>query len=408
MRVLMLGWEYPPRVAGGLGAACEGLVRGLRENGVDVILVLPPGARARTLRRRGGIGSLEVVPVPGRRARGRSPDPYAPFGSARGGESLYAGDLAGAVRRYAIAAERIAGRRRFDLIHAHDWLTFPAGIAAKQASGRPLVAHVHATELDRSGALPAASPAFGIERRALPVADRVVAVSGYTAGVLRERYGVCADRVRVVHNGVDAPGLSPRGRGALRSSRGRAPVVLFVGRVTGQKGPEQFVRAAALVASERPDVHFVVAGAGDRLDAVRAEAALLRLSGRIRFTGFAARAALERLYTRADVVVMPSRSEPFGLVALEAAVRGKPVIVSRSAGVTEVLRRALRFDFGDLEELAGKILAILELPHLREAAAAGGEAEARGLSWRAAGARCAAIYRELAPAKPSDGTIAAR
>src|SRR5262249_17213995 len=221
-------------------------------------------------------------------------------------------------------AARPARRRRFDVVHAHDWLTSPAGLAARQASGKPLVAHVHATELDRSGESTTGSPASGIERRTLPLADRVVAVSGYTAEILRERYGVCADRVRVLHNGNDAPGAkaidAPPAKAMAAPAHaqgrraGRPPLVVFVGRVTRQKAPEHFVRAAALVTAERPDARFVLAGAGDRLEVVRAEAAALGLASRIRFTGFLPRRELDRLYARADVVVMPSRSEPFGLV----------------------------------------------------------------------------------------------
>jgi glycogen synthase len=401
MRVLMLGWEYPPRVTGGLGVACAGLVRGLRENGVDVLLLLPPAGRAapRRARRRGGLGGLEIVHAgaPRRRPWPRL-DPYAPAPPPRGprAAALYGPDLAESVALYASAAAEVASRRRFDVVHAHDWMTFPAGLAAKQASGRPLVAHVHATERDRSGAA-ADSPASRIERRALPVADRVVAVSGYTAGVLRDQYGVCADRIRVVHNAVDAAGAETPAR---RRRRG-PPLVLFAGRVTGQKGPEQFVRAAALVAAERDDVRFVLAGTGDRLDAVRAEAAALGLSGRMRFPGFVSRAALDRLYARADVFVMPSRSEPFGLAALEAMARGAPAIVSRSAGVHEVVRHALRADFGDVEELAALILWVLELPALRDRLVVSGGAEVRRLSWRAAGERCAAIYGELVGSAPA-------
>jgi glycosyltransferase involved in cell wall biosynthesis len=403
----MLGWEYPPRITGGLGVACAGLVRGLRENGVDVLLLLPPAGRAgpRRARRRGGIGALEIVHVPVRRPFPRV-DPYATSGAppartSRAG-ALYAGDVADAVRRYASAAYALARRRRFDVVHAHDWLTFPAGIAAKQASGRPLVAHVHATERDRSGTAGDSSPAAAIERRAFPVADRVVAVSRYTAAVLRQQYGVTGDRIRVVHNAVDPPEAA----GARRRRRRGPPLVLFAGRVTGQKGPEQFVRAAALVASERPDARFVLAGAGDRLDAVRAEAAALGLSRRMEFPGFLPRRALDRLLARADVFVMPSRSEPFGLVALEALARGTPAIVSRSSGVSEVVPRALRADFGDAEELAGKVLALLALPRLRESQIASGAEALRNLTWREAGARCAAIYDELVSASAPGGTIA--
>jgi len=398
MRVLMLGWEYPPRITGGLGVACAGLVRGLRENGVDVLLLLPPAGRAapRRARRRGGIGSLEIVHAPApRHGRRVSVDAYAstvePSGPRpRAGETLYADDLAAAVARYASAAYELARRRRFDVVHAHDWLTFLGGIAARQASGRPLIAHVHATERDRSGPAGDASPAAAIERRAFPVADRVVAVSRYTAGILREHYGVTAERIRVVHNAVDRVEAPRRTR-----RRRRAPLVAFAGRVTGQKGPEQFVRAAVLVAAERPDARFVLAGTGDRLEAVRREAAALGLSRRMLFPGFLPRSALERLLARADVLVMPSRSEPFGLIALEALARGTPAIVSRSSGVAEVVPRALRSDFGDAEELAAKIVALLSLPGLRDSQVAAGAEALRGLTWRAAGARCAAIYEEL-------------
>jgi glycogen synthase len=407
MKVLMLGWEYPPRITGGLAVAAAGLVRGVRENGIDVLLLLPPAGRAarRAVRRREGLGALEIVHAPEPpRGSWAAVDPYAPAPeprSKRRADSLYGSGLEESVARYASAAAELARRRRFDVVHAHDWMTFPAGLAAKQVSGRPLVAHVHATERDRSGAAIHDSPASRIERRALPVADRVVAVSSYTAGVLREQYGVCADRIRVVHNAVDSGGSAPP-----RRRRRGPPLVLFAGRVTGQKGPEQFVRAAALVAAEREDVRFVLAGTGDRLDAVRAEAAALGLSERIRFPGFVSRSALDRLYARADVFVMPSRSEPFGLAALEAMSRGAPAIVPRTSGVAEVVRHALRADFADVEELAAQILWVLELPSLRERLVASGGEEVRRLSWRAAGARCAEIYEELDRAASGGDTIA--
>ena len=224
--------------------------------------------------------------------------------------------------------------------------------------------------------------------------------------MLRERYGVCADRIRVVHNAVDAAAPSAR-RGPTRQRRRASPLVLFAGRVTRQKGPQQFVRAAALVASERPDVRFVLAGTGDRLEEVRDEASVLRIGDRIRFAGFVSRAALDRLYARADVFVMPSLSEPFGLVALEALARGTPAIISRTSGVGEVLPRVLRVDFGDVEELAAKILWVLALPGLRESLSAAGTEAVGRLSWRAAGERCAAIYAELAAESVGGGTIAA-
>ncbi|HKD17853.1 MAG TPA: glycosyltransferase family 4 protein, partial [Thermoanaerobaculia bacterium] len=267
MRVLMFGWEFPPHVSGGLGVACEGLVRGLLEVGTDVTLVLPkeadpssfPGLRVvvperrdapRRRRSRGRRLRLRRIPIPlrpyvtrfgessERRARPkREAAPGGPYGP----------DLPRDVLRYAAAAGRIAGRERFDVIHAHDWLTFLAGVEARQASGRPLVLHVHATEYDRAGSAGDGLVA-AIERFGLAAADRVVAVSRYTAEVVAREYGVDPARLRVVHNAIE-----PRADAGRWPSAPGAPVILFAGRITRQKGPDYFVAAAARVAAERPD-----------------------------------------------------------------------------------------------------------------------------------------------------------
>jgi glycosyltransferase involved in cell wall biosynthesis len=412
MRVLMFGWEFPPRVSGGLGVACEGLVRGLIELETDVTLVLPRGypegrsgrlrivasERPRTERtvagdrsvrirripsalRPYGPGLAEILPAspastPDRAAAAeREGDPYGP-------------DLEREVARYAAAAARIAAREACDVIHAHDWLTFPAGLEARRVLRRPLVLHVHSTELDRGG--PSGNPFIReVERRSLAEADRVIAVSGYTAGLLEREYGVSRERLRVVHNAIDAAPGDPA------PERRRAPIVLFAGRITRQKGPDYFVEAAARVAAERADVRFVVAGAGDLEAAMAERVRSAGLSRRFRFPGFLPPEALDRLYARARVFVLPSLSEPFGLAALEALRHGTPAIVTRSAGVSEVVRHVLRVRFGDVEDLASKILSVLAFEPLRRSLSVRGRAEVGRLSWRDAAARCVAVYQEL-------------
>ncbi len=410
MKVLMFGWEFPPYVSGGLGVACEGLVRGLLELSTEISLVLPrrvpsfsPRLRILTAGRSGE--SRDRAPR-ARRPRLRIRrvrtllKPYLTeevyeeelLAISRGAArrpGLYGPNLHAEVLRYAEEAARIAAREPFDVIHAHDWLTFMAGMRAKRASGKPLVLHVHATEYDRSGHVDGGFVA-GVERAGLAAADRVVAVSAYTAEVLAARYGVPGEKLRVVHNAIDVRAHRPRWTVAADD-----PLVLFAGRVTWQKGPDYFVDAAARVAAEMSSVKFAVAGAGDRLRPMMQRVADAGLEDRFLFTGFLPPEDLDRLYARADVYVMPSVSEPFGLTALEALQHGTPAIVSRSAGVSEVVRHVLRVRFGDVEDLASKILSVLLFPPLSQALSARGRAEVERLSWREAAWRCRTIYREV-------------
>jgi glycogen synthase len=411
MRVLMFGWEFPPRVSGGLGVACEGLVRGLLELDTEVTLVLPfsaASAPARGFRIVAAPPAAEASAAPPPRVRLRRRRvrsllrPYqtaelyveereALERSAPAQASLYGPNLSSEVLRFAAEAAAIGARGDFDVIHAHDWLTFPAGLAARRVSGRPLVLHVHATEFDRTNG--EGNPfVTGIERAGLAAADRVVAVSGYTADVVTRRYGVPAERLRVVHNAIDA---LRRRHAPSWTVEEEEPLVLFAGRITSQKGPEYFVDAASHVAREMPSVKFAVAGSGDRLFAMMRRAEALGLAERFLFTGFLPPDALDRLYARADLYVMPSMSEPFGLTALEALQHGTPVIVSKTAGVGEVVRNVLRVDFGDVEGLASHILSVLLFPPLKGTLGSRGRAEVERLSWRESAAGCLAVYREL-------------
>ncbi|HSS45594.1 MAG TPA: glycosyltransferase family 4 protein, partial [Thermoanaerobaculia bacterium] len=301
----------------------------------------------------------------------------------------YGPNLGTEVLRYAEVAGRIARRERFDVIHAHDWLTYLAGLEARRSSGKPLAVHVHATEFDRSGG---GSNGFvsDIERLGLTSADRVIAVSHYTAQVVTQAYGAPPERLRVVHNAID-----PKETVGDWTVEEGDPLVLFAGRITWQKGPEYFVEAAARVVREIPNVKFAVAGSGDQMRSMIERVAAYGIGRSFLFTGFLSPSELDRLYARADVYVMPSVSEPFGLTALEALQHGTPVIVSKSAGVSEVVRNVLRVDFWDVEGLASNILSVLLFPPLREALSSGGRADVRRLSWVESAEKCLAVYREM-------------
>jgi len=307
----------------------------------------------------------------------------------------YGDGLIDEVARYALAVEALSRRETFDVIHAHDWMSVPAAIAARSASGKPLVFHVHACEHDRSGDRPDSRVA-GIEQLGLDQADLIVAVSHYTAGILKARYRVDESKMRIVHNAL----TRSEQRDQVRAPRVlEEPIVLFLGRITAQKGPEYFLEAAARVVRLRPDVKFVVAGSGDRLGGMIELAARLGLARNTHFTGFLTGADVERMYAMADVYVMPSVSEPFGIAPLEAMALDVPVIVSRQSGVCEVLRSALKVDYWDVQGIAEKILAVLSYPDLSRMLQEEGKAEALALRWDAPAAKVGAAYRELASAR---------
>ena len=385
MRVLMIGWEFPPVLSGGLGVACEGLVGGLLSLGCEIALLLPrrprppgPGrSRAGAVR---APASLRLIPVSTR---------LVPYGSAAG---LYGEDLRDEVSRLAAVARVVARQERFDVVHVHDWMTYPAGLAAQEVSGRPLLAHVHATEFSRSGGL-AGDPFIGeIEHVALRRATRVLCVSRFTAGVVHRRYGVSEDRIRVVHNAIDGSAGGP----APGDPPSTAPLVLFAGRLTRQKGPSRFLEAASLVRAIRPEARFVMAGTGDRLEWLRARAVELGLADAVRFPGFLDRPALTALYRSASVYVLPSIAEPFGLTVLEALRQGVPTIAARQAGVNEVVRSVIRVDAGNVPALADRILRVLDSPRLRARLSRMGRAEVARMSWRIPATRCLEVYREVA------------
>ncbi|GIV25373.1 MAG: glycosyl transferase [Bacteroidia bacterium] len=422
MKVLMLGWEFPPRIAGGLAVACYGLVKGLVHHGVEVVFVMPlrkgdePAQGYRLL----GANEIEVplgsVPKeswvrtvtwygletwlgPYLEQIATSPLEFrtvwpeeveAPPGSLRLEFSgRYGPDLLDEVYRYAYVVSHLAERETFDLIHAHDWLTYLGGIALKEKTGKPLVVHVHATEYDRSGE--GANPLiYEIERRGMEEADAVVAVSWYTRSIVVEKYGIPSEKVWAVHNAV-----LPKDRVPVEKPPSSRKVVTFLGRVTRQKGPEYFVEAAARVAPYVPEAHFVMAGTGDLLRPMIHRVAQLRLGSRFSFTGFLPPAEVEKLFDLSDVYVMPSVSEPFGISALEALRAGIPVIVSRQSGVAEVLPHALKVDFWDVEGLADLLYGVLRYRGIRPFFQRHAQEELAQLQWERSSARIVELYKTL-------------
>jgi glycogen synthase len=301
----------------------------------------------------------------------------------------YGSSLKEEVSKYAEVARVIAADQSFDVIHAHDWMTFPAGIAAREVSGKPLVIHVHATEIDRSGI--SFGDVYDIERKGMEAADRIVAVSQWTKEILIKHYGIADEKINVVHNGI-TPSRAPE---IFSGPSVGSHVVTFVGRVTRQKGPRYFVEAARKVAERFPDAHFVVAGSGDLLPQIIDRVAELKLSKQFHFTGFLNSDWITRIWSISNVYVMPSVSEPFGITPLEAVQAGVPVIVSNQSGVSEVLPDALKVNFWDTDALAEAICGVLQYRSLSAMMKQRSERELQQLTWRDAAKKLNKIYYEL-------------
>ncbi len=425
IRVFMLGWEFPPFISGGLGTACYGLTKALDQLGVGVTFVLPkmvesrfathvrlltPSEQSRDSRR--GIARAEELANVSFRSIMSPLHAYATpqtydekvdeilrlrrettiwKGSCDGGGGAdYAGDLYREVHRYASMAMELAKDEQFDVIHAHDWMTYPAGVGVAMISGKPLVVHIHSTEFDRSGEH-VNQMVYDIEREGMQRASKVIAVSHFTRGVVISRYGIPGDKVEVVYNGVERNGAWST---TMDSIKREEKVVLFLGRITMQKGPEYFLQAAKRVLDVMDNVKFVMAGSGDLMYRSVELAAQLGIGHKVLFTGFLRGDDVRRIFRMADLYVMPSVSEPFGIAPLEALDNDVPVIISKQSGVSEVLRHALKVDFWDVNEMANKIVAVLKYPPLRMTLRNHGNFEVRKLRWRDAARSCLRIYQE--------------
>jgi glycogen(starch) synthase len=303
----------------------------------------------------------------------------------------YGPTLMDEVYRYAKVSRMIASQYEFDVIHAHDWLTYLAGIEAKKITGKPLVVHVHATEFDRAGEANIDPSVFDIEKKGMVEADMIIAVSQWTKDIIVENYGIAESKIQVVHNGV-----MPTNRTDFSFSPGfNKHVVTFLGRITYQKGPRYFIDAARKVLSYYPDTHFIMAGSGDLLPAMIDYVAQLRLSSRIHFTGFLRGTEIDQVWSITDVYVMPSVSEPFGITPLEAAQAGVPVILSNQSGIAEVMDHAIKADFWDTDALANAIIAVLRYKGLSEVMKTNSKEELESLTWERAAKKINQLYHEL-------------
>jgi glycosyltransferase involved in cell wall biosynthesis len=438
----MLGWEYPPHIAGGLGIACHGLSESLKDEGVHITFVVPHLSGAEDGSR------INLVSASGVRINVASTrnttittthnttvnepqsttilvestlssynlahltEPVSAFQhwnneiltsvndvdhkteeqsvsttyKFKGG---YGKELIDEVGRYASVVEEIARANDFDIIHAHDWMTYPAGLAAKRQSGKPLVIHVHATEFDRAGELGSAM-VYDIERTAMQECDNIVAVSKWTSDVLVNKYDALPSKIRVVHNGIFQL--------KEKKTRSQSPLadkfVTFLGRITFQKGPEYFVEAAKKVSKRFPDCHFIMAGSGDALPQMINRVAAAGLSSRFHFTGFLNKKDIDRLLSFTNVYVMPSVSEPFGITPLEAIQAGVPVIISKQSGVSEVVANAMKVDFWDTDALAQAISGILKHESLAEMLRSNAMKDITSITWNSAAKKIKRLYYE--------------
>lgn len=425
----MFGWEFPPHIAGGLGTACYGMTRGLARNGVEVVFVMPRAygdedqrfvrvvnaSDVETIGTRDHEFSEELlekvsfIHIDSNMLPYISPEEYAAYHDefVRSGRThewtdvwkqrytfsgKYGANLMEEVARYAMVAAQVAKdlEGQFDVIHAHDWLTYFAGIAAKRVSGKPLVVHMHATEFDRSGEN-INRRVYAIEKAGMQAADRVIAVSELTRRIVIGKYGILADKVVTVHNAVRF-GESEE---AAPERAVKDKVVTFLGRITYQKGPDYFVEAAAKVLQRVSDVRFVTAGSGDLMNHVVRRVAQLGIADRFHFTGFLKGGEVQRMFRLSDVYVMPSVSEPFGISPLEAMRSGVPVIISRQSGVAEVLDYAIKVNYWDVDALADAIYGLLTYPALGRMFASKGLEEVTGLKWTNAAAKIKTVYETV-------------
>lgn len=302
----------------------------------------------------------------------------------------YGGDMFTEVHRYAKIAMQMAMGEQFDVIHAHDWMTYPAGLAVQAISGKPLIVHVHSTEFDRSGEH-VNQRIYDIERQGMHGARKVIAVSYLTRNLIIRHYGVAPEKVEVVYNAIDFDGDGP----LLPASISRdEKIVLFLGRITMQKGPEYFLMAAKRVLELEENVRFIMAGSGDLIRKSIEMAAGLGIGHKVLFTGFLRGDDVARIFKMADLYVMPSVSEPFGIAPLEALANDTPVLISKQSGVSEILTHALKVDFWDVDEIANKIVAVLRHPPLQATLREHGNFEIRQLTWKDSAQGCVDVYQK--------------
>lgn len=426
MRILMFGWEFPPHISGGLGTACYGLTKGLAGfKDVSVIFVVPKAYGDEDQTSMKLLGANEV-PVTRKQIQFADIESKVEYYEVESGmipyvdpeefwkltskvtsektrmvettsdgkidfSGRYDQNLLHEIYNYSIVAAVIARDNEFDVIHAHDWLAYPAGIAAKRVSGKPLVIHVHATDFDRSGGN--VNPqVYAMEKEGMDAADQIITVSNLTRTIVIEKYNINPEKVTTIYNAVEPISEEEK----IRLKKGvDEKIVTFLGRITMQKGPEYFVEAANLVLQKMKNVRFVMAGSGDMMNAMVKRAAELKISDRFHFTGFLKGDDVFDMFRMSDVFVMPSVSEPFGIVPLEAMQSNVPVIISNQSGVSEILNYAIKIDYWDTYAMADAIYGLLNYPALHNMFKKCGKEEVDNLQWRNSASQVHDIYLEV-------------
>ena len=373
MKALMFGWEFPPHILGGLGTASYGLTRGMaQQEDMDITFVLPKpwGDEDQSFLRIIGANSVSVPNRGCIEFSGRYPD-----------------NLVEEISNYEQVASVLARQEQFDIIHSHDWLTYPAGVAAKYISGKPLVIHVHATDFDRSRGN--VNPTVhAIERRGMDEANHILCVSNLTRQTVIEKYGQDPRKVTTVHNAVEPLKNAEEFEKHARKDK----LVTFLGRITMQKGPEYFVEAAAKVIEKVQGVRFVMAGSGDKMQEMINLVAQKGISDKFHFPGFMRGKEVQTLLADSEVYIMPSVSEPFGISPLEAMQVGCPSIISRQSGCAEILSHAIKTDYWDIDAIADAIYAIVKYPAVYQSLSQKGKEEVNNIRWYDAGLKVRHIY----------------
>ena len=412
MRVLMFGWEFPPHISGGLGTASYGLTKGMATlDDLEVIFVVPKawGDEDQSMVRlvganqvpvafkkvfyKGSRRPIERIEVSSKIVPYTDPEDFWKLVKSEvssynfyvktnnKGKVDFSGrydtNLMDEIYKYSVVASVIADENEFDIIHAHDWLAYPAGIAAMEVSGKPLVIHVHATDFDRSGG--SVNPdVYKIEKNGMDAASKIITVSNLTRDIVINKYNINPDKVETVYNAVEPVKI---GEDCIISKGFDEKIVTFLGRITMQKGPEYFIEAAYKVLQVMGNVRFVMAGSGDMMEKMMRRAAALKITDRFHFTGFLKGADVFTMLDLSDVYIMPSVSEPFGISPLEAMQSNVPVIISKQSGVAEILTHAVKTDFWDIDAMADAIYGILNYPALSNMFIKNGKEEVIRLKW---------------------------
>ncbi|MBN1377546.1 glycosyltransferase family 4 protein [Candidatus Woesearchaeota archaeon] len=407
MKIFMLGWEFPPFFAGGVGVVCYQLSKYLSKRGIEVNFVMPSGPKeaesdfvnliiANNLvsDKNIHIKKIDSLLMPYITSEGylnllKNKLMFKDFGST--GE-IYGENLFAEIERFKEKLLIIGKNMEFDVIHAHDWVTFPAAVALKEATGKPLIVHIHITEFDKTGGVHADPGVYRIEKTGMDKADVIIAISNFIKNRLTDKYYVDPAKIKVIHNAAEIPEKDYKTSHKINEND---KVVLFVGRITLQKGPDYFVEAAKKIVEKEPNVKFVMTGSGDMFPQIINKVAELGLTNKFIFPGFLNREQVFRLYSMADVFIMPSVSEPFGLVPLEAMASKTPAIISKQSGVSEIVGHVIKVDFWDVNDIAAKTLAILKYQTLNNELKKHGSMEVKMLNWDIPAQKCIELYNQL-------------